>query len=94
MKRLFLLVMSVCLLSIPLLAGDDTSSEPAADNTAKMVGETKPLAEFVAPGDSLPHLRYLADGKLTLNDRCPVRKVKLNPRMGASYVNGRPVGFC
>jgi len=53
-----------------------------------------PLAEYVAPADSLPHLRYFADGLVTLNDRCPVRKVRLNPRMGASYVNGHPVGFC
>lgn len=53
-----------------------------------------PLAEFVSPADSLPKLRYLADGLVTLNDRCPVRKVKLNPRMQAAYVNGRPVGFC
>ena len=60
--------------------------------------ETKPapppLATFVAPTDSLPRLRYLADGLVTLNDRCPVRKVKLNPRMQAAYVNGRPIGFC
>jgi hypothetical protein len=53
-----------------------------------------PLAEFVSPTDSLPHLRLLADGLVTLNDRCPVRKVKLNPRMHAAYVNGRPIGFC
>lgn len=53
-----------------------------------------PLAVFVTPTDSLPHLRFLADGLVTLNDRCPVRKVKLNPRMQAAYVNGRPIGFC
>lgn len=53
-----------------------------------------PLAEFVSPTDSLPRLRFLADGLVTLNDRCPVRKVKLNPRMHAAYVNGFPIGFC
>lgn len=53
-----------------------------------------PRAEFVSPADSLPRLRYLADGLVTLNDRCPVRKVRLNPRMRAAYVNGFPVGFC
>ena len=47
-----------------------------------------------APSDSLPRLRYLADGLVTLNDRCPVRKVRLNPKMNAAYVNGFPVGFC
>ena len=40
-----------------------------------------------------PHLRF-ADGQVSLNDRCMVRQVKLNPRLPAIYVNGRPVGFC
>lgn len=53
-----------------------------------------PVAEFISPSDSLPHLRYLADGLVTLNDRCPIRKVRLNPKMNAAYVNGHPVGFC
>ena len=39
-------------------------------------------------------LRYLADGQVTLNDRCPVRLVRLNRRMEPVWVNGRPVGFC
>jgi hypothetical protein len=64
---------------------------PAAASTA---ADPAPFAEFVAPGDRLPRLRFLADGQVSLNDRCPVRKVRLNPRMGAAYVNGRPVGFC
>lgn len=68
-------------------AADHPAAAPATADAA-------PFAEFVAPGDSLPRLRFLADGQVSLNDRCPVRKVRLNPRMGASYVNGRPVGFC
>jgi len=80
MMRLFLLLMALCVMSPMALAADEM---PA-----------KPLAEFVTPADTLPALRYFADGKETLNDRCPVRKVKLNPMMGASYVNGQPVGFC
>jgi hypothetical protein len=67
-----------------------TGEHPAADTKAA----PPPLAEFVSPTDSLPHLRFLADGLVSLNDRCPVRKVKLNPRMHAAYVNGRPIGFC
>jgi hypothetical protein len=51
------------------------------------------LAEFVEE-DSLSPLRYLADGLVTVNDRCPVRLVRLNRRMEPAYVNGRPVGFC
>ena len=43
--------------------------------------------------DSLPKVEYPRDG-VTLNDRCPVRKVKLNRRMPPMYVNNFPVGFC
>jgi hypothetical protein len=42
---------------------------------------------------ALPHLLY-ADGSRTLNDRCMVRSVKLNPKIRAIYVNGHPIGFC
>ena len=35
-----------------------------------------------------------ADGQESLNDRCPVRKVKLNLRLPPLFVNGHPVGFC
>ncbi|MCB1183803.1 hypothetical protein KDM41_10245 [bacterium] len=73
-----------------LLAGGVQAASPAAMNGDKV----EPLAEYVSPADSLPQLRYFCDGLITLNDRCPVRKVRLNPKMGASYVNGRPVGFC
>lgn len=77
-----LLMSAIVLWSVAALA--QAADKPAAP----------PLAEFVSPADSLPRLRYLADGLVTLNDRCPVRKVKLNPRMHAAYVNGFPVGFC
>jgi len=40
-----------------------------------------------------PRLEY-ADEQVSVNDRCPVRKVKLNLRVAPVYVNGRPVGFC
>ena len=40
-----------------------------------------------------PHL-LMADGRITLNDRCPVRKAILNKRLPALFVNGRPLGFC
>lgn len=52
------------------------------------------LAEFVSPQDSFPRLRYFDSKQVTINDRCAVRKVKLNPKMPAVYVNGQPVGFC
>ena len=47
-----------------------------------------------ADADTLfPYLRF-ADGQISLNNRCPVRKVKLNRRMPPLYVNGQPIGFC
>jgi hypothetical protein len=42
---------------------------------------------------ALPRLLY-EDGTRTLNDRCMVRSAKLNPKIRAIFVNGRPVGFC
>ena len=55
--------------------------------------EYEVLAEFVTE-DSLSPLRYLDTGLVTLNDRCPLRLVRLNRRMEAVYVNSKPVGFC
>ena len=52
----------------------------------------EPLAS-TAPGDTFPRVRY-ADDAISLNDRCPVRKSKLNKRLPAIYVNGKPIGFC
>jgi hypothetical protein len=40
-----------------------------------------------------PHLTF-TNGVSSLNDRCPVRKVKLNTRLAPLFVNGRPIGFC
>ncbi len=40
-----------------------------------------------------PHLK-MEGGEVSLNDRCPVRKVPLNRRLPALFVNGRPIGFC
>ena len=38
-------------------------------------------------------LRF-ADGQVSLNDQCPVRKRGLNLRLLPVYVNGAPIGFC
>ena len=45
------------------------------------------------PDKDHPRLKY-ADSLESLNDRCIVRKAKLNPKMRPVYVNGQPVGFC
>jgi hypothetical protein len=43
--------------------------------------------------DHYPHMKMM-DGKITLNDRCPVRRVPLNLRLPTLYVNEQPIGFC
>ncbi len=52
------------------------------------------FGEYVQPEDSFPRMRYLESGLIAPNDRCAVRKVRLNPKMPPVYVNGRPIGFC
>jgi hypothetical protein len=52
------------------------------------------LAELISPEDSFPRMRLFDSNLVTINDRCAVRKVRLNPKMPAVYVNGQPVGFC
>ena len=53
------------------------------------------FGEYVqAAEDSFPQIRYFDSGLVTENDRCAVRKVKLNVKMPPVYVNGRPIGFC
>lgn len=51
------------------------------------------VAAFADTSAALSVLRF-PDGTVSLNDRCPVRKSRLNPRMPAIYVNQHPVGFC
>lgn len=81
--------------AVLLACGGQEQAERSPADDGQANGEHMVLAEFVAEDEALfPHLRYLADGQMTLNDRCPVRKAKLNPKMIAAYVNGRPVGFC
>jgi hypothetical protein len=68
------------------------------------IAENRPVAYVDADGshetqvrDTLhnahPHMRF-ADGQITPNDRCPVRKAPLNLKLPGLYVNGRPIGFC
>lgn len=52
-------------------------------------------AQRFLPTDDPEHPRLVyADSLVSLNDRCIVRQVKLNPKVRPMYVNGRPVGFC
>jgi hypothetical protein len=64
------------------------------------IAENRPVAYVTAEGaptdtsaSPMPYM-LMADSQVTVNDRCPVRKVRLSLRLPALYVNGRPVGFC
>ena len=48
--------------------------------------------DAVAPEDLHP-ITY-PDGQTTTNDRCAVRKRKLNSKIAPVWVNQKPVGFC
>ena len=50
-------------------------------------------ARFDDPTAEKPRIRW-GDGPTSLNDRCIVRKNKLNLRMPPIFVNGRAIGFC
>ncbi|HXV14164.1 MAG TPA: hypothetical protein VEC56_08150 [Candidatus Krumholzibacteria bacterium] len=64
----------------------EQASEPAKEHVV--------FGEFIAPEDSFPKIRYYEAGLVSPNDRCAVRKVRLNVKMPPVYVNGRPIGFC
>ena len=51
------------------------------------------VAHYENPTEEKPRIRWGED-PLSLNDRCIVRKVKLNLRMPPIFVNGKPIGFC
>lgn len=72
----------------------DHDHEPQAKVVAKATMPNRMLAERVDPDAEFSKLRYLDTDAVTLNDRCPVRKIRLNPKMEAVYVNGRAIGFC
>ena len=70
-----------------LAACGSESGEEAATSDATTV------ARFVDADAEFPQIEF-PGGALSLNDRCPVRKNKLNTRVPPVYVNGKPVGFC
>ena len=52
-----------------------------------------PHAYVANDPETLPRVKF-QNGSVSRNDRCPVRKNKLNRGFDPLYVNGRPVGFC
>ena len=84
--RLVTLAAGACVVVLACSKKQESAKEPAKDYVV--------MGEFVNPEDSLPRIRWDEDGRVSLNDRCAVRKVKLNPKMPPAYVNGEPIGFC
>jgi hypothetical protein len=95
-KTLLINRLAPALAAAALMFGCASSDEESADTSQADAPKITyaVLAEFVTPEDSLSQLRFHADGLISLNDQCPVRKVRLNLKMAAAYVNGEPVGFC
>ena len=87
--------MPAAFLAVLTVAGaDDGMMMPAMPERSFLRPELPMEPQFV-PGkdEKFPRLRF-ADGQISLNDRCPVRHVKLYPKMPPVYVNGKPIGFC
>ena len=85
----FVLAVGLGALALACSEKKETASEQKEPEKEYVV-----FGEFVNPQDTLPRVRYFDDNQVSINDRCAVRKVKLNPKMPAVYVNGQPVGFC
>ena len=64
----------------------------ASDRPPALVASAK-VPVYADPTAATPHIRFDGTDE-SLNDRCPVRKGKLNLKMPPVYVNGRPVGCC
>jgi hypothetical protein len=78
-------VLAGCLLAI-CLWGCSRTENPEPVQALLPAAYTDTTLDF-------PHLRF-TNQTLSLNDRCPVRKAKLNQRLAPLFVNGRPIGFC
>ena len=74
----------------------EQAQAPPPETPAPMMAEKEymVMGAYVNEQDTLPRLRYYDGDQVSLNDRCAVRHVKLNPKMPPIYVNGQPVGFC
>ncbi len=61
---------------------------------AASLAACSPPHDYVANDDpEFPRIRY-AVTTVSVNDRCPVTKSKLNRRLDPLRVNGRAIGFC
>jgi hypothetical protein len=90
-STVFLITIAAFLGALGLACSKEKESASREDEPAK---EYVVFGEFVNPQDALPRVRYYDSELVSLNDRCAVRKIKLNPKMPPVYVNGQPIGFC
>jgi hypothetical protein len=83
-RKCFLSMLVVLVAAIMLACGNEPTSRLVDD-----IG----LGQYTDTTLAFPPMRY-ANGETTINDRCPVRKSALNPRLSPLFVNGKPLGFC
>ena len=79
----------------PAPSAKDTPTRTLMNGPSDAKAASEARTPVYTPGDeeAYPRIRY-SDEQVSVNDRCPVRKAKLNLKMDPIYVNGRPVGFC
>ncbi len=93
MSRLLSIVLAAGLIAIACQSERTAEISPNIPIAFSDNDGTEPYDVYDSVRNSRPYL-VMASGELTINNRCPVREVKLNKRLPALYVNGRPVGFC
>jgi hypothetical protein len=90
-STVFLIALAAFLGALGFACSKEKESASQEDEPPK---EYMVMGEFVNPQDTLPRVRYYDSDLVSLNDRCAVRKIKLNIKMPPVYVNGQPIGFC
>ena len=83
-----------CMLFMSLWGCSKKAETPSSQTPAAQASVQALLpAAYTDSTLEFPRLRF-TNQTLSLNDRCPVRKAKLNERLAPLFVNGRPIGFC
>ena len=83
-----------CVLFIGLWGCSKKAEQPSSQTAAAQASVQALIpAAYSDTTLEFPHLRF-TNQTLSLNDRCPVRKAKLNERLAPLFVNGQPIGFC
>lgn len=75
--------------AVPILVLGLLAAAPFGGEIARAVQGVK----LLVPGTEFFRLRY-AEDLVSVNDKCPVRKIPLGAAMPPVLVNGNAVGFC